>query len=219
MEIKKTIRMKLAVILFHKHAHRYNPKWVAKCIHSIQNQTVKGFDVFEVDYGGEFTQLYPGSNFASTNHLKDHAEAHNWLLDKVFDLGYDAAFNVNIDDFYTLDRFEKQLVWLEQGYDVVSSNFHHIDENGRVIAALSFDSKNPELEAKRGHNIIAHPVCAYSKNFWTNCTKLNPAEIPKDDFELWKRSYGKFKFKILPNFLLYYRVHGQKVSAKGVWKT
>lgn len=210
--------MKVAVILFHKQAHRYNPKWVAKCIHSIQNQTFKGFEVFEVDYGGEHTQLYPGSAFASTNHLKDHAEAHNWLLDKVFELGFDCAMNVNIDDMYTLDRFAKQIEAIKEGYDVVSSNFHHIDEVGRVTNSLAMDQKNIEIEAKRGHNIIAHPVCCYSKNFWENCTKLNPAEIPKDDFELWKRSYGKFKFKILPNFLLYYRIHKQKVSAKGVWK-
>jgi len=210
--------MKVAVLIFHKHSYRYNPKWIAKCIHSIQNQTYNNFDVFEVDYGGEHTQLYPDSNFASTNHLKDHAEAHNWLLDKVFSLGYDCAFNVNIDDIYSLDRFEIQIEWIKAGYDVISSNFYLIDEAGRVTNALSMDSKVPEIEAKKEHNIIAHPVCCYSKNFWDNCTKLNPSEIPKDDFELWKRSYGKFKFKILPNFLLYYRVHSQKASAKGVWK-
>lgn len=209
--------MKAAAIIFHKHAYKYNPKWVAKCIHSLQNQTLTGVDFFELDYGNEHTQLYPNSNFASIT-MNNHAEAHNFLLDKVFELGYDCAWNVNIDDIYTLDRFEKQIVWMEEGYDVVSSNFYHIDESGRVTNALSMDSKVIELEAKRNHNIIAHPVCCYSKNFWLNCTKLNPAEIPRDDFELWKRSYGKFKFKILPNFLLYYRIHSSKVSAQGQWK-
>lgn len=209
--------MKVAVIIFHKHAYNYPSKWVAKCINSIQNQTYNKFDVFELDYGNEHTQLYPNSNFASIA-MNNHAEAHNFLLDKVFELGYDCAFNVNIDDMYTPDRFEKQLIWIEAGFDVISSNFYHIDEQGRIINALAMDAKKPELEAKRNHNIIAHPVCCYSKNFWTNCTKLNPEEIPRDDFELWKRSYGKFKFKILPNFLLYYRVHKSKVSAAGQWK-
>lgn len=210
--------MKLAVILFHKHAYKYNPKWIAKCIHSIQNQTYNKFEVFELDYGDEHTQLYPNSNFASMP-FPTHADAHNWLCDKAFELGFDVVANVNIDDIYSLDRFEKQIVWMEEGYDVVSSNFYHIDEAGRITNSLAMDSKVIELEAKRNHNIIAHPVCCYSKNFWTNCTKLNPAEIPKDDFELWKRSYGKFKFKILPNFLLYYRIHRAKVSAKGQWKS
>lgn len=209
--------MKAAAIIFHKQAHKYNPIWISKCINSLKNQTYKDVDFFELDYGGEHTQLYPGSSFASTNHLKDHAEAHNWLLDKVFSLGYDCAFNVNIDDIYSLDRFEKQIEQIQQGYDVVSSNFYHIDENGRLKYPIVMDSKSPELEAKKGHNIIAHPVCCYSKNFWDNCSKLKSEEIPRDDFELWKRSYGKFKFKILSNFLLYYRVHSRKVSAKGVW--
>lgn len=210
--------MKPAVIIFHKNAYKYNPKWIAKCIESIQKQTYNKFDVFELDYGGEFTQLYPGSSFSSTSHIKDHAEAHNWLLDKVFSLDYDCAFNVNIDDVYSVDRIEKQLPWMEAGYDVVSSNFYHIDENGRVTNSIAVDARRPDLEAKRNHNIIAHPVCCYSRNFWLNCSRLNPSEIPRDDFELWKRSYGKFKFKILPNFLLYYRVHSTKVSAKGQWK-
>lgn len=210
--------MKVAAILFHKNAYKYNPKWVAKCIQSIQSQTFKDFTVFELDYGGEHTQLYPGSSFASTNSIADHAEAHNFLLDKVFELGFDYAFNVNIDDFYSFDRFEKQLEWMKEGYDVVSSNFYHIDGLGKLLRSIVMDDKDPVREAKKNHNIIAHPVCCYSKNFWTNCTKLRSSEIPKDDFELWKRSYGKFRFKILPNFLLFYRVHEQKVSAQGVWK-
>ena len=205
--------IKCAVIIYHKDVQKYNPEWIKKCIDSIKNQTYKSFDVFECDYGGTFTQIYEGSSFSSTNHLKDHAEAHNFLLDKVFELGYDCAANVNVDDIYSLDRLEKQLPWIKKGYDVVSSNFHHIDERGRVLYPMTFDKLDPHKESLRGHNIIAHPVCCYSKHFWLNCARLNPLEIPKDDFNLWKRSYGHFKFKILSDFLLYYRVHKQKVSA------
>lgn len=210
---------KCAVILYHKNVQKYNPLWIKKCVDSIKNQTYKAFDCFELDYSGSFTQIYEGSNFASSSHVSTHADAHNFLLDKVFELGYDCAFNVNVDDVYSPDRIEKQLPWIEQGYDVVSSNFHHIDEKGRILYPMIFDSKDPKTEAKRGHNIIAHPVVCYSKHFWTTCTKLRSHEIPKDDFELWKRSYGKYKFKILPDFLLFYRIHKQKVSAKGQWKT
>src|SRR3972149_4236309 len=131
-DLKENSKLKCAVIVFHKNAYKYNATWIAKCINSIKNQTYKDFDVFEVDYGGEHTQLYPNSNFASTNHLKDHAEAHNFLLDKVFSLGYDCAFNVNIDDMYSLDRFERQIEAIKEGYDVVSSNFYHINEKGRL---------------------------------------------------------------------------------------
>ena len=209
--------MKAAVIIFHRHAYKYPSDWIQKCINSIETQTYKQFDVFEIDYGNEHTQLYKGSNFASME-LPTHADAHNYLLDQIFALNYDCAFNVNIDDYYTKDRFEKQIPWISHGFDIISSNFYHINEDGKVLYPMVMDSKNIKHEFRRNNNIIAHPVCCYSRKFWTTCTKLKSSEIPKDDFELWKRSYGKYNFKILPNFLLYYRVHATKVSAAGVWK-
>ena len=67
---------------------------------------------------------------------------------------------------------------------------------------------------QRNHNIIAHPGCVYSKNFIENSGLLVPEEIPKDDFNLWKRSYAKFQFKIVPYTLLFYRIHENNISGK-----
>lgn len=210
---------KVAVIVFHKNIGNYPTDWIAGCVDSILNQTHKDFEIFELDYGGDGIQIFENSNFASVK-LNNHAEAHNFLLDEVFRLGYDCAFNVNIDDRYTPDRIEKQLPYIEKGYDVISSNFYNIDENNVIIDRMEMHPLDMIAEANRGHNIIAHPVCCYSKKFWTTCTKLNGDQIPKDDFELWKRSYdsGKYKFIILPDYLLYYRVHSKKVSNEGQWK-
>lgn len=205
--------MKLAVILFHKNSDNYPERWISKCLSSIKEQTHKHFDVFELDYGGQGIQLYEGSTFYSIS-LLDHAQAHNFLLDKVFELDYDGAFNVNIDDCYSPDRFEKQIPYLKNGYDVISSNFYNIDDNDNITCKLSMHDKNIITEASIGHNIIAHPVLLYSRNFWTTCSKLKSEEIPQDDFELWKRSYDKYKFIVLPDYLLYYRIHKQKASAK-----
>jgi len=205
--------VKAAVIIFHKNIKNYPPTWITECVDSIKNQKYKKFDVFEIDYGGTGTKIYEGSEFDSIL-MDNHALAHNYLLDKVFSLGYDCAFNVNVDDRYTLDRFEKQIVFIEDGYDVVSSNYFNIDENGNIIKDMQMSGLNPDLEANKGHNIIAHPAVCYSRNFWETCEKLNPAEIPVDDFNMWKRSYqsGAHKFVILPDYLLYYRIHDKKTS-------
>jgi hypothetical protein len=144
--------------------------------------------------------------------MKNHAEAHNHLLDTVFSQGYDYAFNVNVDDFYALDRFEKQIKYAAMGYDVISSNFHVVNENDEITRTLTMHDRSVEHEASKDHNIIAHPVVCYSKKFWTTCSKLNGDQIPKDDFELWKRSFGKYTFIVVPEFLLYYRVHENKIS-------
>lgn len=203
--------MNAAVIIFHKNVRSYPPEWIRQSVESIQKQTFKQFDVFEMDYGGSAVRIFPGSIFISFE-LSTHADAHNFLLDLVFSKGYDCAFNVNVDDYYAPDRFEKQLVYMQAGYDVVSSDFYNVNESGKVMDKMIMHDKSITEEAAKGHNIIAHPAVCYSKNFWTTCAKLIPEQIPFDDFELWKKSYEKYRFIIVPEFLLYYRVHSKKIS-------
>jgi len=202
--------MKAAVLIFHKNVNRYPQEWIDACVSSIQNQTYQDFQVFEVDYGMGGTQIYPGSDFMNME-LQDHAQALNFLLDFVFDKGYDCAFNVNVDDYYSLDRFEKQIKFIELGYDVISSNFNNIDSRGEVIKAMDMATKDMVRESLDNNNILAHPVICYSKRFRE---KLKSEEIPRDDFELWKRCYdsNKYRFIILPYYLLFYRSHNQKTS-------
>ncbi len=211
--------MKAAVIIFHKNIDTYYPKeWVDKCYDTIRGQSYQDFDVFELDYGGTGNQTYNGSYFFSRE-LDNHAEAHNYLLDTVFALNYDCAFNVNVDDWYALNRFEKQIPAIEQGWDVVSSNFYRVNEDESIKQSFTFHNRNIQKEAAKEHNIIAHPVLCYSRNFWVNCDKLNPKDVPFDDFILWKKSYKKnFRFIILPDFLLFQRIHGNNVSRKNQWK-
>jgi len=209
--------MKSAVIIFHKNVTTYYPKaWVDKCVASIRNQSYKDFDVFELDYGGTNVSVYADSFFSSIK-MDNHALAHNYLLNTVFSLDYDCAFNVNIDDWYALNRFEKQIPWIERGYDVVSSNFYRVNEDESMKQTFVFHTRDMVKEAfEKNHNILAHPVLCYSKKFWATCDKLNPSEIPADDFALWKRSYKKgcYKFIILPDVLLFQRIHANNVSKK-----
>lgn len=213
-----------AVILYHANHEKYPKKWVDDCMMSIRKQT-KLQMVIELDYNGGTTPIYDGSYFFSkkldytesdkaTGRHTGHSLAHNWLCRKAVELGCDYVFNTNIDDFYHFERIEKQLEYLEQGYDVVSCNMTQIDEENRVLRQdILFSQMDIKEHARKGHNIIAHPACAYSKNFIQNSGLLNAFEVPKDDFELWKRS-EKFKFVIAPYTMLYYRLHTNNVSKK-----
>src|SRR3990167_11225872 len=163
--------IKVAVIIFHKKIYNYPPNWITQCLNSIRNQTYKKFDVFEIDYGGENQQAYEGSIFTSKE-FPTHAHAHNYLLDKVFKMKYDCAFNVNVDDFYALNRFEKMLPSIEKGYDLVSSNFTRVNQIGGVIKTFRFSNLNILEEAKKENNIICHPSVVYSRKYWTKCDKL-----------------------------------------------
>ncbi len=205
---------KVCFIIYHKNVQNYNPEWIKKCVESIQKQTYKEFEVFELDYGNTNTQIYPDSHF-STFELDNHALAHNYLLDEAFKLDFDYVCNVNVDDWFSLNRLEVQMKYMRAGFDVISSNFYNIDSEGRLMDQMWMSNLNLIEEANKGHNILAHPVLAYSRNFWTTCTKLDPDEVLFDYFKLWRRSFDSgndYKFAIAPEFLLHYRIHNGKVS-------
>lgn len=213
----------VAVILFHKNIDGLYPwKWIADCINSIAGQTYHDFDVFELNYGADKTQLYPDSVFFQ-HELSNHSDAQNFILNEVFKKPYKYAFNTNLDDFYATHRILAQLDFLRQGFDIVSSDMKHINEDNMVTEQIVLHNRDVGLNFYGEHNIIAHPACAYSRKFWTHPENpgfvfQGPTEktsFPYDDFTLWKWALSKgFKFHIVNDFLLYYRKHDNAVSNK-----
>lgn len=201
--------MKISLIAYHKAVTQYPKQWIDEFSASILGQTYQDFDIFELNYGGGEERLFACSNFESKE-LLNHAEAMNYLIDKCFELGYDYTLNSNIDDIYALDRVEKQLPYMQQGYDVISSNFDLFNEEG-TYHTHQFHNLNIRKELSKNHNIICHPVVAISKHFWS-FNRYFPHEIPFEDMKLWQRSIGSFKFIILPEILLHHREHAKSVG-------
>lgn len=204
---------KIATISFHKNLSRYPAKWIDDYRTSIENQITKT-EIFEIDYGCKGERIFDNSRYYEVP-FTNHADAHNFLCRQAVGHGFDYVANTNIDDLYHYERISRQMPYCEQGYDVVSCDMTQIDgDNNAIRENIFFSQMDIEQHAATGHNIIAHPACIYSKNFIENSGLLIASEIPKDDFELWKRSYGKFKFFIAPYVLLYYRVHSNNISKK-----
>eukprot|EP00960_Hanusia_phi_P065696 766189-Hanusia_phi.AAC.1 len=104
-------------ILYHKNARiKYKDRWVEKCIESILNQNYPFFDIVELNYGGDshaYMQQYlyrlEGKRYTFfSRDFGSHAIAMNFLLDWAFREEYDIVFNVNLDDYYSPDRFKLQ---------------------------------------------------------------------------------------------------------------
>jgi hypothetical protein len=198
--------MKIALICFHKNLERYPNEWIEIYKNSILEQSYKHFDTFELNYGEGKERIFDNSFFESLN-LKDHAEAHNYLLNKCFLLGYDFIFNTNVDDKYPLDRLQNQIDNIDPAFSVMSGNYTSFSESIPNIATTNFQKLDIFNEFKKEHNIIAHPACLYSRKIIEYNDSLKSEEIPADDFSLWKRLLDKgAKFKILPNVLMYYRI-------------
>lgn len=207
--------MKAAMICFHSNIGRYPEKWITDYVNSYYWQSVK-IPIWEINYGKGKTRLFNDSTFFNKE-FPTHADAHNFILDKVFEAGFDYAFNSNVDDISERIRVEAQLEACKKGYDIISCNHSIIDkENWIKVPDIQFSEKSVGIEfSKRPpHNIISHPGVVYSKNFWTKCPKLDASKIPTDDLTLWLWGYANgYKFHIVPMTLLYYRIHPDSVAA------
>ena len=208
---------KYAVIIYHANASKiYKPEWIDKCIDSIRNQTFKNFDVFEMNYYGEDKKMYANVGqkyFPVALQQGNHIGAMNTLIDMCLDFGYDIIFNVNLDDYYAPDRFEKQIIAIQNGAQLVSSNFQYFnDERGHFKRMDMSRYGNIYIQLRRGHNVIAHPVVAYHKSFFDDGLRYDDV-LGKEDLLMWQKAstLGR-RMVILPDYLLHYRIHEKQVT-------
>ena len=214
--------MKKGVIFFHSNIQQLYPKrWVDKCINSIIHQRERDFKIYEINYGGDDHSVFDGiahdqeGEFHSKK-FSNHAEAMNFIIDRAFSDGCDVVFNTNLDDFYTPDRIEKQMIEIKNGVDLVSSNmcyFEERDGTDTTLKYINFFEIGPiEKSIIGGNNVIAHPVVAFSKNFWAS-NRYVPSEVPLEDFLLWKRAASNgVKISIVNDYLLNYRLHSSQIT-------
>jgi hypothetical protein len=205
--------MKLTVIIYHKNIYSvYRREWVEKCLDSIRNQTYKEFRVFELCYSDAPEQLYEGSEYMHQP-MANHIVAMNYMLDTAFAHGADVVANVNLDDIFNWNRFAIQMKAVEAGYDLVSSNFAHIDENDNLIRDMLFDKLDIKQELNNAHNPIAHPSCCYTKKFWEDYKYYDTEKLGNEDMLLWtKAANAGAKIFITPQILLYHRIHANQTG-------
>jgi hypothetical protein len=209
--------MKVGVIFFHKNVNLiYQKRWIDKCAESIKNQSFKNFQIYEINYGGDGNILIENSKFYNLEKI-NYADAMNFIISECFDDGCDYVFNTNLDDYYREDRIEKQLNYLERGYDIVSSDFCYIDNDDNITHHMLMSRKSDiKMNLNFNNNIIAHPSIGISKKFWSDVeNRYDINKTPAEDMDLWKRSINKgYKFYIINEVLLYYRIHQNQVSKK-----
>lgn len=209
---------KVAVIIYHKNVESiYSKQWIKECIDSIQNQTFQHFDVFELNYGNTDKFYFPEDNkrlvFRKKLDLPNHIHAMNHLIDSVLKMDYDIIFNTNLDDTFNSLRFIKQYEKINQGYDIVSSNFWYTNHTGMRFKKMNMTgSGSIEINLKRNHNVIAHPCVCFSKSFFDSGLRYKDF-LGYEDLDLWKRACEQGKrFFILEDYLLNYRLHVKQVT-------
>jgi hypothetical protein len=214
--------MKKGVIFFHSNIKKLYPKrWVDRCINSTIFQKERDFKIYEINYGGDDYSVFDGivhdqEREFHSKEFSNHAEAMNFIIDRAFSDGCDVVFNTNLDDFYNPDRIGKQMIEIKNGADLVSSNMCYFEERDGTDTTLKyinfFEMGSIEKSLIGGNNVIAHPVVAFSKNFWDS-NRYDPSEVPLEDFLLWKRAVSDgVKISIVNDYLLNYRLHSSQIT-------
>ncbi len=201
--------MKTVMLVYHKNIYSvYKREWVEKFVDSVLNQTYKDFTVYEMNYGSGEERLFENSVYESKQ-LPTFVHAMNELIDKALNDGADAIANSNADDYMSLDRLEIQLPFIENGYDIVSSNFCLVRDDS-IIKFHRFDKLDLKHELSINHNIIGHPSVIYSRHYLLN-NRYIPEDIPFEDMYLWQKTVDNYRFKIVPENLLFHRLHNNSV--------
>jgi hypothetical protein len=208
------MKNKIALICYHSNAEKIYPaSWVQDYQASILMQAHRQhFDIFEFDYGGTGFQIFRNAWWYESLKLPTFVHAMKTLIDECFKEGYKFVLNTNVDDVYHFKYVETMVSAMEKDkLDLGSSNFC-LMEDGVLTCCHQFHKLNLNYEISfRGHNIISHPSVCYTRRFWETC-RYNPEEIPREDLELWKRAIAAgMKMKIIPQHLLFHRIHKQSV--------
>lgn len=201
--------MKLFLLCYHKNVYSiYNREWVETFKQSILNQHYQDFEIVEINYGGTEERIFDSSIYESKP-MPTFIHAMNYLIEKCLDEGADCVGNLNCDDIYSFAWLETEMPYIEKGIDIVSCNFSLIKDNVQILEHR-FDELNIKEELSKNHNPVCHPAVIYSKKFLEN-NRYVPEEIPLEDLLLWKRTIDKYQFKIVPENLLYHRLHNNAV--------
>lgn len=207
--------------------HKENPEWFLEALESMFAQTVLPSEIVLVEDGPLTTELYTIIDEYSTkypifNIVKNET---NLGLGKALAKGINASsnefiFRMDTDDVIPIDRFEKELVKLNEGYDVVSCwSLLYEGTIDNVIATKYRPEHHVEIE-KLAHkrSPICHAGCAYRKSSVIEAGNYmhNPYY---EDYDLWIRMLLKgYKFYNIQEVLYYVRTSMDMAKRRGGWR-
>lgn len=195
-------------------------EYVKLSVESVLGQTYKDFDLY-IQYDGpvrkdvdEYLSGLTDERVKIQRRAENKGLAHslNDLLAIVKTQGYEFIARMDADDISMPDRFEKQIVFLQQHprIDCVGGAINEIDENGNdrgKITSYPCDSdKCLAFFAKR--NPVAHPSVMFRQSFFEKAGWQYPTDfVRNEDTMLWYKGYlAGAQIANLPDVVLNFRM-------------
>ena len=130
--------------------------YVAQCVDSLLKQTFKDFHVY-VQYDGvvesgieHFFMELNDSRFHVYGRDENYGLAYslNELLTIVLSKGYDYVLRMDADDICLSNRFEKQIIYMNnhKNIDICGGHIEEMDENKKSIGVIRYPLSHDEMK-------------------------------------------------------------------------
>ncbi len=212
MEIKTDNKPLVSVIMA---TYNDNPHYLREAINSIINQTYKNIEILIMD---DSTSDKTKEVIDSYNYDR---RVHVYREDKK--LGFVPSLNKGLrlatgkyiarmdgDDISSLDRFEKQVSYLENNIktDILGGQISIIDENGKITGARTYPLGGMKLVMFFTiRTPIAHPTVMFRRKLVDEGHEYDESMKKAEDIDFWIRMYNEgYRFNNLPDTLVDFRV-------------
>lgn len=182
-------------------------EFLKECLDSIKNQTFQDYEVI-IGVNGhavgsevhqECMKHYSEKvRIIHISKVNSKVIALNIMVDKAL---YDLVALIDVDDKWLPEKLEKQMEYIEQGYDIVGTNTKYIgDRRGHAniptgeLKYENFVKDNPVIHSSV---LMKKELCRWNVNFKS-----------LEDYDLWARLIvAGYKFYNLPDLLTRNRIH------------
>ena len=190
-------------------------------IKSILNQTFSEFEFLIIDDGStdNTEEIISGFNDSRIIYKKiDHTGLAGALNHGISISGGDWIARIDADDLSTPDRLQKQVTALTINKDVnvISGWSVYFKDQGKILFLLKTPEEDNDIKKFLNlHNPVNHSSVMFNKKVIKVNGGYNENFKCYEDFELWFRLRNKLKFKIIPEFYTYTRLHPLSMSTDG----
>jgi len=192
----------------------YNAQdFLEQAILSVLNQDYKSFELLLIDDGSTDKSLDIAYLFQDERIKVIHDGLNKGLsarLNELVALSKGEYFaRMDADDIMFPQRISQQLAYLQQHneVDVVGSSAVTIDIKNKITGIICYPEHPNNISNVIKHQCFIHPSIM-AKRSWFVQNPYDEGAIRMEDYNLWMRTFSKYRFYNIAEPLLFYRVSG-----------
>jgi len=193
-------------------------RFLKTSVQSILNQSHKEFEFLIIDDGStdnteDIIRTFRDSRI--TYKKLDHSGLASALNYGLENSNEEWIARIDADDLNSPMRLNTQIDFLKKnsGFDVTSSWSVYFEDPYRILFLVKTPTEDKDIKNYLNlHNPINHSSVIFNKKTILEEGGYNESFKCYEDFELWFRLKKKLKFKIIPEYLVYTRLHKKSLT-------